>query len=70
MVLPKEVRDWLGVKEGECVVFQIGDDGVRVISPEEFARSGLGMFKGLWGKTSEEIDAYLQGERASWQKSE
>lgn len=69
MVLPKEVRDWLGVKEGERVVFQIGDDGVKLIGPEDFAKSTLGIFKGMWGKTPAEVDAYLKGERASWRKS-
>lgn len=68
MVLPKEVRDWLGVKEGESVIFQIGKDGVSVTSPEDFAQRTRGILKGAWGKTPEEMDGYLRGERASWKK--
>lgn len=70
MVLPKEVRDWLGVEEGQSVVFQIGDDGIRLVSAKAFAKSTLGTFSGAWGKKPGDSDAYLRGERSSWGKAE
>ena len=67
MVLPKEVRDWLGVEEGQSVVFQIGEDGVQVVSSTQFAKDTLGAFK-LWSDKSRSVDAYLSEERDSWKK--
>jgi AbrB family looped-hinge helix DNA binding protein len=67
MVLPKEVRDWLGVEEGQSVVFQIGENGVQVVSSSQFAKDTLGAFK-LWGDKTQSADAYLAEERASWKK--
>ena len=65
MVLPKEVRDWLGVEEGQSVIFQIGDDGVKVISPAQFVQSTRGALKGVWG---EDPMGYLKEERSAWDK--
>jgi AbrB family looped-hinge helix DNA binding protein len=69
MVLPKEVRDWLGVSEGQSVVFQIDEKGVKVVSSTEFARSTLGAFQGVWGDNPADVDKYLDKERSSWEKS-
>ena len=68
MVLPKEVRDWLEVEEGQSVVFQIDETGVRVVNSGEFARSTLGAFSGVWGKNPQDADKYLDKQRASWEK--
>lgn len=68
MVLPKEVRDWLGVEEGQSVVFQIGDDGIRLVSAEQFSKSTLGAFPGVWGAKPGGSDAYLKKERSGWGK--
>ena len=65
MVLPKEVRDWLGVEEGQSVVFHIGEDGVKLVTPAEFVKSTLGEFKGAWGKDPEK---YLRDTRSGWDR--
>lgn len=68
MVLPKEVRDWLGVEEGQSVVFQIGEKGVNVVSSAQFARDTFGSFPKAWGEKAGDSDRYLQRERSSWEK--
>jgi bifunctional DNA-binding transcriptional regulator/antitoxin component of YhaV-PrlF toxin-antitoxin module len=69
MVLPKEVRDWLGVREGQSVVFEIGEEGIRLISADQFARSTMGVFPGAWGEKSGSSDAQLGKERSAWDES-
>jgi AbrB family looped-hinge helix DNA binding protein len=69
MVLPKEVRDWLGVREGQSVVFEIGEEGVRLISAEQFAQSTLGAFAGAWGEKSGSSGAHLGKERSAWDEN-
>ncbi len=69
MVLPKEVRDWLGVEEGESVVFQISENGVNVVSSAQFAKETLGAFPKLWNEKASDSTKYLNRERSAWEKS-
>lgn len=66
--MPKEVRDWLGVEEGQSVVFQIGENGVNVVSSAQFAKDTFGSFSKVWGEKTGDSDKYLQRERSSWEK--
>jgi hypothetical protein len=47
----------LDVHEGKIVLTR---------APENFAKHFKGISKGLFGKTAEEIDAYVTEERKSW----
>jgi AbrB family looped-hinge helix DNA binding protein len=66
MVIPKDMRDALGVKEGDELLVLFLDGRVVLTRPAEFARATRGMMKGAWGRTRREIDAYLERERGSW----
>jgi bifunctional DNA-binding transcriptional regulator/antitoxin component of YhaV-PrlF toxin-antitoxin module len=68
MVLPKEVRDWLGVEEGQSVIFQIGENGVNVVSSSQFAKDTFGAFPKAWGEKPGDSDKHLKNERSSWEK--
>jgi hypothetical protein len=35
-------------------------------TPERYAKLTRGMLKGTWGRTREEIEQYLKGERETW----
>jgi len=65
MVLPKAVREALGVKEGDHLF--VDAEGNRVIlKPASFLiRESLGLLRGTW---SEGIASYLKEERGAWEK--
>jgi AbrB family looped-hinge helix DNA binding protein len=65
-VIPKEMREALGVKEGQELLVTL--DGARVIlaRPREYARRTRGLLKGTWGKSKRAVGAYLEKERQSW----
>jgi AbrB family looped-hinge helix DNA binding protein len=66
LVIPKEIRDALGIKEGEELLAVLEDRRMILIRPEDFARATRGSMKGTWGRTRHEIDRYLACERRSW----
>ncbi len=65
-VIPKEMRDALGVKEGEelLVTFEAGK--VVLTRPGEYARMTRGLLKGTWGKDRKAVERYIEKERRSW----
>jgi AbrB family looped-hinge helix DNA binding protein len=66
IVIPKEMREALGVKEGEelLVTFEAGK--VMLRRPQEYARATRGLLKGTWGKDRKSVERYLPRERRSW----
>ena len=66
LVIPKEMRDALGVKEGDDVLIMLDAGHMLITTPREFARTTRGSLKGTWGRNRREIDRYLERERRSW----
>lgn len=66
LVLPKEVRDALEIKEGDRLLVSVEGNRVIHASPQEYARQTRGLLHGTWGETAEEIAGYLRGERDGW----
>ena len=66
LVIPKEMRDALGVKEGDDVLIVLDAGRMLITTPREFARTTRGSLKGTWGRNRREIDQYLERERRSW----
>ncbi|TLX93961.1 MAG: AbrB/MazE/SpoVT family DNA-binding domain-containing protein [Thaumarchaeota archaeon] len=66
MIIPVEVRRKLSIKPGDQLVIVSGDSEAIIMKPKRYAESLRGVGKGLYGKTREEIDAYVQGERRAW----
>ncbi|MCX8103057.1 MAG: AbrB/MazE/SpoVT family DNA-binding domain-containing protein [Candidatus Bipolaricaulota bacterium] len=70
MVLPKEVREALGLEEGDSVIIALEEKGQALLAtPERYAALTRGMLRGTWGQTQQEIERYLQRERASWEET-
>ena len=67
MVLPKEVRDFLGLKEGDRLIVTVEGGHVILSAPERYATDTKGILRGTWGQNEEEIKGYLEGERGSWE---
>ena len=65
-VIPKEMRDALGVKEGDELLVVLDDGRMVLTTPKEYARATRGSMKGTWGRTRRDIDRYLERERRSW----
>ncbi|MHB0976456.1 MAG: AbrB/MazE/SpoVT family DNA-binding domain-containing protein [Candidatus Aquicultorales bacterium] len=66
IVIPRDAREKLGLREGSRLVVSVRDDEIVLESPERYAGKTRGSLKGRWGKTKEEVAEYLAGERESW----
>lgn len=67
MVLPKEIRDVLGVQEGNLIAFWVHGRQVQVAGAKDFALQTQGILRGTWGSTRKEIDDHILAQRASWE---
>lgn len=66
-VIPKEMREAMGVKEGEEILVTLEEGKVILTRPQEYARKTRGLLKGTWGKSAKEVDRYLKKERRAWE---
>ena len=66
-VIPKEMREAMGVNEGEDILVTFEEGRVILTRPQEYARKTRGLLKGTWGKTAKEVDRYLGKERRAWE---
>jgi AbrB family looped-hinge helix DNA binding protein len=65
MVLPKAVREALGVNEGDQLWVEVEGNRVILRPISSLVRESLGSLRGTWG---EEIASYLKEEREAWDK--
>jgi AbrB family looped-hinge helix DNA binding protein len=65
MVLPKAVREALGVNEGDQLWVEVEGNRVILRPVSLLVRESLGSLRGTWG---EEIASYLKEEREAWDK--
>jgi len=66
-VIPKEMREAMGVKEGEEILVTLEEGKVILTRPQEYARKTRGLLKGTWGKSAKDVDRYLRKERRAWE---
>lgn len=66
VVIPIDVRRRLGIRPGDNLVIIGGDNEAIMMKPGRYAESLRGMGKGIYGRTREEIDAFVRGERQAW----
>lgn len=65
IVLPKAVREQLGLKTGDALMLMV--DGPRIIlraRPANFTEAMLGLHKEVWEGV--DVDKWLEEERSSW----
>ena len=67
IVIPKALRENLGVEVGDLLLITAEDDQICIISAEKYAKMTRGLLKGLWGNTPDMIEKYQEGERGSWE---
>ncbi len=67
LVIPKEIRQALGVEEGDELLMTLEEGRVILTRPEQYARATRGILKGTWGKTHQAVARYLNKERQSWE---
>ena len=66
IILPKEIREKLNMKEDGRVVMILQEDRVVLTTPELYSKSTRGLMKGTWGGNREEVEEYIRKERDSW----
>ena len=66
-VIPKEMREALGVKEGDELLVTLEEERVVLTRPQQYARATRGLLKGTWGRTKQEVERYIERERRSWE---
>lgn len=65
-VIPREMRDALGVKEGDEILVVLEEHRVVLTRPQEYAKSTRGALRGAWGKSRRHVADYLERERRTW----
>jgi AbrB family looped-hinge helix DNA binding protein len=65
-VIPKEMREALGVGEGDELLVVLDDGRIVLTARKEHARATRGSLKGTWGRSRRKIDRHLDHERRSW----
>ena len=66
--VPREVRRRLKLKSGDRLVIDIQDGmAIMLAIPTSYTDSLAGLHREIWQGIN--TDAYLQGERESWEKS-
>jgi AbrB family looped-hinge helix DNA binding protein len=66
VVLPKEIRRQLNIKQGDTLLFVVEGSTVRVFpEPESYADYTRGLGKEMWAKLGGG-ERFLNEERASW----
>ncbi len=66
IVIPKALREMMGIKEGDLLLMTAESDHISIISPGKYAKATRGLLKGVWGDTPEKVERYLKKERDSW----
>ena len=65
-VIPKGIREALGIKEGDELLVTLEGGRVMLTPPERYAKATRGLLKGTWGKSRQALKRYLERERRSW----
>lgn len=66
VVIPLAIRRHLGIKPGDQLVIIGGEREAILMKAKRYAESIRGIGGGVYGKTRQEIDAYVKGERQTW----
>jgi AbrB family looped-hinge helix DNA binding protein len=66
VVIPREIREKLGIRIGEKLVIFIRGDETVILTPKKYAEYTCGLMKGTWGSTIKEVEEYINEERGSW----
>ncbi|MGE5551405.1 MAG: AbrB/MazE/SpoVT family DNA-binding domain-containing protein [Bacteroidota bacterium] len=68
LIIPAEIRRRTGLKEGDDVLLDVGEDGsIHMLKrPTDFTSALRGLYKDVWRGTHPET--YVAEERASWEK--
>jgi len=68
IVIPLAIRRRLGIKPGDQLVIVGGEHEAVLMKAKRYAESLRGIARGVYGRTREEVDAYVRGERRTWEK--
>lgn len=68
VVVPSEIRARLGLGPGDRGVWVLRGEEAVFMSAERYARTTAGILAGTYGRTPEEIERYVRGERESWER--
>lgn len=68
VVIPLAIRRRLGIKPGDQLVIVGGEHEAVLMKARRYAESLRGIARGVYGRTREEVDAYVRGERRTWEK--
>lgn len=68
VVIPQEIRRKMGIKPGDRLVIVGGEHEAVLMKARRYAESLRGLGGGVYGRTREEIDAYVRGERQTWER--
>ena len=66
IVIPKALRESIGIKTGDLLLITAEADQLLITPPGKYAKTTRGLLKRVWGDNPDEVEAYLEEERNSW----
>jgi AbrB family looped-hinge helix DNA binding protein len=66
VVIPADLRQTLGVRAGDVVVFESNGEGVRLRPQAEMLRELQDKYRRRWRKPAFSVDAFLAQRKAEW----
>lgn len=66
IVVPQKIRERLGLKAGDALVFVVGEGEAVLMTAGRYAEALRGAARGAFGRTRAEVDAFVRRERAAW----
>ena len=68
VLIPLAIRRRLGIKPGDRLVIVGGETEAILMKARRYAESLRGIGGGIYGTSRKAIDAYVRGERQTWQR--
>lgn len=68
VVIPLAIRRRLGIRPGDRLIIVGGEHEAVLMKAKRYAESLRGIGLGVYGRTREEVDAYVRGERRTWSR--
>lgn len=68
LTLPEPIARRLGVGPGDRLLFELDENNPWHVEVRPLRRSYAGIWEGVCGHTAEEVAAYIEGERQSWER--
>ncbi|MBI1846094.1 MAG: AbrB/MazE/SpoVT family DNA-binding domain-containing protein [Candidatus Rokubacteria bacterium] len=65
-MIPKRMREALGIGDGDQVLIWVDGGRLVITSPRAYAKSTRGLTRGTWTRRRGDASRYVERERQAW----